>query len=146
MAYSPDSNTIQLWDIESRESRESLHSFTVDKSFRSTFSPDGKVMAHVDFNDNELISIWDVRKGIQIGTLNSESSTWFPIFFTPDGRKLIHRTEENKILVWDIDSKEVISSFAGHDGQINDIALSPDGKTIASTGDENTIFLWDISK
>ena len=143
LAYTPDINTIQLWDIESRES---LHSFTVDKSFRSTFSPDGKVMVHVDFNDNELISIWDVRKGIQLGTLNSESSTWFPILFTPDGRKLIHRTEENNILVWDVDSKEMITSFAGHDGRINDIALSPDGKTIASTGDENSIFLWDISK
>ena len=143
LAYSPDSNTIQLWDIESRES---LHSFTVDKSFRTTFSPDGKVMAHVDFNDNELISIWDVRKGIQLGTLNSKSSTWFPILFTPDGRKLIHRTEENKILVWDIDSKEVLSSFIGHDGRIDDIALSPDGKTLVSTGDENSIFLWDISK
>lgn len=143
LAYSPDNNTIQLWDIESRES---LHSFTVDKSFKSTFSPDGKVMTHVDFNDNELISIWDVGKRIQLGKLNTENSIWFPIIFTHDGRKLIHRTEENNILVWDIESLKLIYTFSGHVGEVNDIAVSPDGKTVASIGEENPILLWDTSK
>ncbi|RKU25257.1 hypothetical protein C6497_16295 [Candidatus Poribacteria bacterium] len=143
LAYSPDINTIQFWDIESRQS---LHRISIDKPFSSTFSPDGKVMAHVNFNSKGFISLWDISKGIKIGTLNPESSIWFPLLFTPDGRKLIHRIEENNILVWDIDSMELINSFSGHDGRVNDIALSPDGNTVASTGDENTILLWDISK
>lgn len=143
LVFSPDSNTIQLWDMESRES---LHRISIDKPFTGILSPNGKVMAHVNFKTKDVISLWDIRKGMQLGTLNTESSIWFPIIFTPDGRKLIHRTEENNILVWDIHSKELINSFSGHDGQINDIALLPDGKTIASTGDENTILLWDISK
>jgi len=53
----------------------------------------------------------------------------FTVAVTPDDRRAVSGSGDNRIILWDLESGELLDSFWG-DSVITACAISPDGKTI----------------
>jgi WD40 repeat protein len=113
---------------------------------RVVFSPDGKTLASVNNNNNDLI-LWDLNSRKIIGNLlNDDSNSIKSITFSPNGNKLVYGTSDGNIKLWDVETKKPIGNLLTHNSgyAVNSIIFSPDGKTIASGSEDSTVILWDV--
>jgi WD40 repeat protein len=67
------------------------------------------------------------------------SVTW-----SPDGRYLASRSNDNGLKVWDGQSGELIHTLEGHSDKVSSVAWSADNSYLASGSWDYTIKLWDI--
>jgi hypothetical protein len=68
------------------------------------------------------------------------------VAFSPDGRRIVSSSDDNKLLLWDSASgKRIGSPFLGHTGWVRAVAFSPDGRRIVSASQDKTLRLWDAA-
>ena len=104
------------------------------------FSPDGRTLAanHGEmarFDRSGTMLLWEAaslrlrRRGL---VPSEDLIYWWKFDFTPDGRKLLARTEENPLL-WDLVGRKVEMRFPRPDGarSMPGVAMSPTGRTLA---------------
>ena len=150
VAFSPDGNTlasggggdIYLWDVKTRERRQSLAPGGTRISI--SFSPDGQtlVSATTSRRDSGSIDLWLSRTGRRLRNIYKGHS--YAATFSPDGSIIAGSVGEN-VQFWDSRSGENLMTLTGHTGVITDISFSPDEQTIASGSSDNTIRLYDVN-
>jgi WD40 repeat protein len=65
--------------------------------------------------------------------------------FSPDGRRVITRSDDESARLWDVRTGEPISeSLDGHDGPVLSAAFSPDGRHIVTGSSHRTARIWNI--
>ena len=157
VAFSPDGKTLAyvdvvnkafvLWDIRNNSKIGILNdNYSFDNGpVGLTFSPDGKYLATIGFDDS--IRLWDVSslKQIQI----DQPPTTVPLLdvrFSPDGKLLASSILGNYVTFWDTKSKQILSTnLVGQDEDFATIAFNPDGKYLASGSFNGPIKIWDIN-
>ena len=115
-------------------------------------SPKGNLLAasiwprgsgDLDVYSGDLLKLIDLKERKIIGSLHTEFGATGPMFFSPDGRRLV--VNDNRITkVWDLEERTITRHYkrAGRLSNSEDGALSPDGKIIALAGDV-CIGFWD---
>ncbi|OAX40774.1 YVTN repeat-like/Quino protein amine dehydrogenase [Rhizopogon vinicolor AM-OR11-026] len=92
---------------------------------------------------SNVIWLWDLNKGKQVGELLSGGAPVAPIAVSPDGRWIVGGALDGSILVWDVATrKRVPVSFKGHENAILNIAFAPDSDTFASASYDHTVCVW----
>jgi len=150
IAYSPDGKLfavvgargILLYDVNSLNEIGLLPGVTYSLI---AFSPDGKILATGDINNN--IYLWDVNEQKQIGTLKVYSKGFIrSMAFSPDGKTLASGDYGEDIRLWDVQEQKQIGLLRGHTDGLQSLAFSPDGKILASGSYDNTLRLWDVQE
>lgn len=108
------------------------------------FSPDGKLLAYVQYNS---VGVWDLDKKVQVAVVGGQSpDSVYGIVFSPDGKLLITAGWDRCVRCWDTANWKLAKSldFPGEDGVIS-LALSPDGRMLAAGNAASTgiVFLWN---
>lgn len=134
--------TTTIWDVATGRKR-----FSVEESYRITFSPDGRLLAGASTGAAAVeIRVWQADGKelfrIEVGPHERVDT----IAFSPDGRTLAAALHGNTISIglWEVSTRIERRRFKGHRGLVQALAFSPDGKTLASAGRDIAILLWDV--
>ena len=79
-----------------------------------------------------------------INTLTGHTDCVNSAAISPDNKKIVSGSNDNRIKIWDLESGELINTLKGqHTVYIYSVAISPDNKKIVS-GSYKTIHIWDL--
>jgi WD40 repeat protein len=166
---------VKLWDVATGKMKRHLEVKRELDYFNTfgdlAFSPDGKTLATrgVRFEytkdmvpdkpdlknpigsmprSHHEVVLWDVDAGKVKRVLTGESSYYFSVAFTPDGKSLITSDQNGEVRVWDAATGKVERKFT-HD-RAPCAVLAPDGKWLATVGGpvkdgkrDWSVKLWD---
>ncbi|MEH2119623.1 NB-ARC domain-containing protein [Nostoc sp.] len=107
-----------------------------------TFSPDGKLLATGDTNNE--IRLYQVADGKQLLICKGHKGWIWPVTFSPDGRILASGSDDQTVKLWDISSGQCLATLEGHSGGIWSVSFSSDGNMLASSSEDTTVRLWDV--
>lgn len=150
-------NGLMLWDLneapqpQGQRQPRTFHLGPVNLwNAANGLSPDGKTAAVVPmhFGNDMAVRFFDTATGRQIREIDNDQQI-FGLAFSPDGRLLAVRTQQN-IEVWKADNGEEVRVFsAGANNMPNTsrrLSFSPDGKMLATLGNEpDTVHIWEIA-
>ena len=134
---------IGLWDVESKQVRETLLKDTRITSF--TVLPSGDMLAAHSEDNN--IKVWDARKPdapIAEFTETDPVRLIWNIAFAPTGDLLAVGSREGTIYLYDFIRKARLKPLIGHTEHIWSVCFSPDGKQLVSGSDDRIARLWDV--
>ncbi len=137
-------NGIVLWDVESKQVRETLLKDTRITSL--TVLPSGDMLAAHSEDNN--IKVWDAEKPdtpIAEFTETDPVRLIWKIAFAPTRDRLAVGSREGTIYLYDFKLQERLKSLTGHTDFIWSVTFSPDGKRLASGSSDDTNRLWDVA-
>jgi RNA polymerase sigma factor (sigma-70 family) len=143
----------RFWDLASGGE---VHPFgDAPDAGRLAFSTDGELLAKLAPGNQKTISIWDIRKGKKIRTIEggeSGSSAVRSIAFSPSD-KLLAFPRANGVCVWDVvANKELYQLDAGAKTPMGCVVFSLDSKLLIAacnpynrSDPDHSIHLWDVT-
>ncbi|HEY9808369.1 MAG TPA: WD40 repeat domain-containing serine/threonine-protein kinase [Halomicronema sp.] len=140
LAVVSDDNKIRLWDLNSYELLNIIHSHS---NFVKTvaFSLDGRLMA--SGSDDKTVKIYDLETWEELHSFTGHSHAVKSVAFHPQGEILASGSWDKTIRLWDINKKAEIGILK-HNLQVTAVAFSPNGKWLASGSFDRTIRIWDM--
>ncbi len=137
-------NGIVLWDVESKQVRETLLKDTRITSF--TVLPSGSILAAHSENNN--VNVWDAEKPnapIAEFTETDPVQLIWNIAFAPTGDLLAVGSREGTICLYDFKRTVQLKPLIGHTDHIWSVCFSPDGERLVSGSSDKTNRLWDVA-
>jgi WD40 repeat protein len=129
---------IKVWDVASGTE---LPDEKIDSSYLTlTESPDGKTVAEID---EKNIRLRDKSTGRELRSLQSRTSDFQKVLFSPDSSILATGGDRFSIRLWDLRGG-VLRTLEGHTDFPIAADFSPDGRVFASGGRDLTVRLWDV--
>jgi WD40 repeat protein len=166
VAFSPDSQTLALGDMDGRVTLFDVATGRAGRTWEArpgetdrnrkavgslAFSPDGRLLA-AGFgwaqwweDDHEQVArVWDVASGEEVQALAHNNSVP-ALAFSPDGSVLATASHEGVVRLWSVDRWQVLRTLAGPKGKepSDAIAFSPNGDLLATGSNDYAVLLWD---
>ena len=66
--------------------------------------------------------------------------------WSPNGKYLVHSSNDNALYIWNIETKECVGKLSGHNNKVLCLSWHPNNKYVASGAAGEAICLWDIEK
>jgi WD40 repeat protein len=132
---------VELWDVASGEF---LGGWQGRVQSRPVFSPDGKRLAWVGFDDKGgPTRLWTIeRDGAMPRAVGEPVNNFEPPCFSPDGKVLAVVTDAHVISLREVVSGKEVVSLDAHTRPVIDVAVSTDARQVISRGD-NDIHVWE---
>ncbi len=105
------------------------------------FLPDGRAASG---GDDFSISIWDLRQGQRILTLEGHQGKVQSLAVSGDGDRLASASWDGTGVVWDLETGARLFDLEGHNSNVNDIVFQRDGGLLTASAD-GTIRQWDAT-
>ena len=144
-----------VWDVTDLSRPRRLSQFEGGQP--TTLSPDGRIVATVDFSHPALWNVADPRHPARIATLPADAGGLRGQEFSPDGQ-ILATAYYDQVLLWDVTSParpRLLRTLdapatsppgsAGLPFSPQDIAFSPDGSILASATGTNQVTLWNVA-
>ncbi len=140
-----------IWDVESHQRIRTPLLQTEEMQWPIAYSLDRKKILTQSYaehynNGISVCSIWDVKTGEKIQTIEEYFSPFISVIFSKDGSKLITGDENGLITVWDIATGEITAQMQkNYHLSIHSFSLFPHENWIAVNSTESdTVYLCDI--
>lgn len=88
------------------------------------------------------LMVWDLMKGIHLGTLTGHAGWVNVCELEIDGSKVLSGSYDRSLKLWDIVKNQKIRSFRGHKGSISSLQVGY-GRTAISGSYDNSLMFWD---
>jgi WD40 repeat protein len=140
--------TLKVWDVSSGAVVDTLspHAGLEHSEARAlAVAPDGTraVSGHGGMGGDYVLRVWDLKRGVETGSLKGHTSLVSAVAVTPDGRRAVSGSYDATLKVWDLERCEELRSLAGHEGPVSAVAVTPGGG-YAMSGSLDTIRCWDL--
>jgi WD40 repeat protein len=139
----PDQKTVALYRLN-QDNWQSGPTWTEKGARTLVLSPDGnKIFVAHDSGEVTTRSADSPERVVKV--MKEQSNAVVSLFVTPDSRKLITYSEDDKIRIWNlsiIQEGRTLSLLA--DDRISDVIFAPDRKKIIAATTENGVVIWDI--
>jgi WD domain, G-beta repeat len=115
----------------------------VGKISSVAIAPDGEILA--SSCSNKTITLWDLRTGNPIRTIEGHSEDVSSIAISPDGQFLASssvRCPKSNVKVWNLKSGKLLHSHLGHKRSVRFVAIDSQARILVSGS--NKIKLWDL--
>jgi WD40 repeat protein len=154
LAFAADGKSIAICD---GTDTASLHDTTGGQCLRRfkhdgdvvwwiAFSPDGRLLASMPFNDKQReigeISIWEVATGKERHRWKFSGGQIGHAAFSPDGKYAVVNGPYPDLVLCDLATGKEVRRFTSQAASQHSV-FSPDGKTLAAGG--SAICLWDVA-
>jgi len=143
VATNPDSQTVLICDGQTGNQLKQFNNLTADKA---SLNSNGTKMLTTDFNNNTIISIWDVATQTIISTISAPVQVYF-VHFSPDSTMIAATMENSDIVLWNATSGEQLFTASGEE-----VIFSSDSKRIqthtsssAENREKRIVTLWDTT-
>lgn len=108
----------------------------------STISPDETIVVNSSLDSNGHGYLYDLTLGKSLPPLIHEGQVNEPVF-SPDGRVLAIKTNENNLYVWDFKGRRLLFPPIVQAGLIVSTAFSSDSALIATGGYDPRVSIWN---
>ncbi len=132
--------TIKLWDIKSRQLKQTLEG-QEGGVWALSHSPDGSVFVSGAFDGT--IKRWDAKSGKLKQTFKGHEDTIFALSYNSDGSIFASGSINGAIKLWDTKSGQLKQILTKNEKGIETLSYSPDGGTLAAGLFDGTIKFWD---
>lgn len=131
-----------IWDLKSMTPIRDLDS---EYSYNLIFSPSGDLIAEA--GSDSMLRLWDSNTGKLVAeTLESPSSNFFGLAFSPDETMVVATGNDQLVQVYSVPDLTHLKSLRGHVNEVWKAAFNPDGTQLATAGKEEHVRFWNISK
>ena len=153
-AFSPDGRylligatssnpTLKLWDTETGRLVRTVQRSKSSGFDDPVFSPDGR---YVLANDENAINLWDVETGALVRRFEDQSSDFFPVAISRDGRQLVSGTwdsADSKLKLWDLETGQYVRELGGSTDAATSVAISGGAELVASGSKDKVFRVWN---
>jgi len=108
LASGGDDHYVRLWDIQTWQCIQILHTHAAGITTPIMFNPDGTFL--IVSNDKQ-IAVWDVQSGQCLRTIEDQRSHPWDIALAPDGCTLVSGNEDGTIKLWNIHMGELLKTL-----------------------------------
>ncbi len=140
-----------VWNLKTA-TQQSIIELSSEVKWFSVFSPDGKQLATLSYDDK--VRLWNTSDGSLIKILDGgkegEGYLW-QIAFSPDGKFLAAGYEEAEsdegggAIVWNVRSGERVTKISDKPAWgVTAVAFSPDGSLLATGNSAGEIKFWNV--
>jgi WD40 repeat protein len=153
-------HVVRLWDSGSGEQLRTIRldvgPTPPDPEIREwgiEFSPDGKLLATGNGDQNSQLQFWDSGTGEKVGEPVQFDSGILSLAFNRQGNRVAIGCLNGEVWVWDRNTHEKIrlsgpppttdDSAGIKDARVSSVAISSDGNLVAS-GEVNGVRMWDL--
>jgi WD40 repeat protein len=126
---------IRCWDLRDGTLIAGPYKLAHAPRFLS-FHPDGERLVFTTDPDNDLYAhafVWALDSGPAAERF-ARVYPRSPLFFSPDGRRLLGRSSRDDVRMWDGRTGRPLGVPVEHGGQIDSFSFSPDGLAIVTSG------------
>jgi WD40 repeat protein/transcriptional regulator with XRE-family HTH domain len=109
------------------------------------WSPDGKqLVSGMTEGANGVLSLWDVRQGALVRTLEGHSGYIWSIDWSREHDLLVSAASDGTVRWWNPEQGVPLAMVQAHEAWARAVRISPDGTMVASCGEDGAISLWDM--
>jgi len=109
------------------------------------WSPDGEnLVSGVADGEKGVLSLWDVRQGALVRTLEGHSGFIWGIDWSREENILVSAGADGTVRWWNLEQGTSDAVVQAHEAWARAVRISPDGQTVASCGEDGVIKLWDM--
>lgn len=156
LASACSDGSVMLWDIATRKLLKKIETPYIISG--ASFSPDGNTVAISGSkkppdgqkwepgDEDDLIKLWDIGAGKELGTISSHKALIHSVAFSPDGKTLLTGGGDGTIRLWELATQRELATLDAHTGGTNRIVFSPQGNVMASCGRDKTVKVWDVAE
>jgi predicted Ser/Thr protein kinase len=152
VAFSPDGkilawadSDVKLWEVATEKQLAAFHHTEHWHGISSmVFAPDGKTLATVNCNNND-VRLWDVDRRKERAWLKGHAHGVYCAAFSPDGKTLATGSIDQTVKLWDMATGEVRTNVRGFGAAITAVTYTPDGLTLLTVTERGTPKLWDMA-
>jgi eukaryotic-like serine/threonine-protein kinase len=136
-----DDSLVRLRDLPVPTERSLPHPGAVR---RVLFSPDGRtlVTACGETRQRNTVQLWDVTRGVVIGTLEREDSVTV-IAFSPDGERVLVASLDRTVELVHVPTGRPLGHVLHHPERVLWATFSPDGQTVLTGCLDGHVRQWD---
>jgi WD40 repeat protein len=134
---------VWVWDLETQQPIHVLEppsEDTEDPTFKLAYSSDGEILGIASFGS---VSLWQVREGNLLTTLEHPHRWVSSLAFSPDGTILATGSYYG-ITVWNLADGRVLGTLKGHTEDVRSLIFSPDGSLLVSGSGDGTVRFWGL--
>jgi WD40 repeat protein len=112
---------------------------------RHALSPDGKVLAVVDWSPR--IRLFDLVNGKEMHAdgLGHRAPVGV-VAVSPDGRLIASGANDATLILWERATGKLLHSLKGHQAHLTGLAFTPDSKSLVAADNNGLILLWDVAR
>jgi len=141
MAYGYQDGSVRIWNVRKNERIGGDWAAHVNAIGDIALSGDKQTMVTAD--DSGEIIVWDLKKREKSRTMKVYEKNFHSLALTPDGKKLIAISKDQKIGIWNLADGKMEREWQLAT-PCNGIALRPTAKQIVTANGDSTMYLLEL--
>ncbi|MCG7853377.1 MAG: WD40 repeat domain-containing protein [Methanosarcinaceae archaeon] len=144
LAVSCGENAVRVWDLAKNECVACLEDHIIAAV---AISADGKRMALAGgTKEDHSISVYEVQTLTRLACLTGHDAGLFSIAMTPDGKRAVSGSYDQRVGVWDLERFECLGLHQMHSAWVGAVDITPDGHFAVSGSGDGSLRLWDLER
>jgi WD40 repeat protein len=137
-----ENDELVLAPIDAKDPRIALGKFA--SVIALAFSNDGTMLAAASYDGT--VSLWDIAKRVQVGTLRGHRERVVDVAFSPDSQWIATGSLDYTTRIWDAHTGQAIATLAGSSSPAFAVKWSPNGDYLAvSMNNASEMYLYRIT-